>query len=102
MAVFAGALCISCGPFFPTLPSETDDSPRMHEFIITLPEATFEKLEAVGVSRAGAIGRFGKLFLDFGFHAPTVSFPEAQGLMIEPTESYTQARADPLPMMPLL
>jgi glycine dehydrogenase len=80
--------------FFPTLPVETDDSPRMHEFIITLPGATFDKLEAVGVSRARAIGRFGKLFLDFGFHAPTVSFPEAQGLMIEPTESYTRAELD--------
>jgi glycine dehydrogenase len=81
-------------PFFPTLPAETDDSPRMHEFIITLPDATFDRLEAVGVSRARAIGRFGKLFLDFGFHAPTVSFPEAQGLMIEPTESYTRAELD--------
>ncbi len=79
---------------FPTLPVETDDSPRMHEFIITLPETTFEKLEAAGISRSRAIGRFGKLFLDFGFHAPTVSFPEAQGLMIEPTESYTKAELD--------
>jgi glycine dehydrogenase len=79
---------------FPTLPPETDDSPRMHEFIITLPEVTFEKLEAAGISRTKAIGRFGKLFLDFGFHAPTVSFPEAQGLMIEPTESYTKAELD--------
>jgi glycine dehydrogenase len=79
---------------FSTLPAETDDSPRMHEFIITLPEETFEKLEAVGISHTKAIGRFGKLFLDFGFHAPTVSFPEAQGLMIEPTESYTKAELD--------
>jgi glycine dehydrogenase len=66
----------------------------MHEFIITLPEATLEKLEAAGLSRARAIGPFGKLFLDFGYHAPTVSFPEAQGLMIEPTESYTKAELD--------
>jgi glycine dehydrogenase len=79
---------------FPTLPAETGDSPRMHEFIITLPEATFETLEAAGISRSRAIGRFGKLFLDFGFYAPTVSFPEAQGLMIEPTESYTKAELD--------
>ncbi len=79
---------------FPTLPRETPDSPRMHEFIITLPEATFEKLEAAGISRTRAIGPFGKLFLDFGYHAPTVSFPEAQGLMIEPTESYTKAELD--------
>jgi glycine dehydrogenase len=79
---------------FPTLPPETPDSPRMHEFIITLPEATFARLEAVGINRNRAIGAFGKLFLDFGFHAPTVSFPEAQGLMIEPTESYTQTELD--------
>ena len=81
-------------PHFPTLPPETPDSPRMHEFIITLPEATFARLEEVGISRNRAIGFFGKLFLDFGFHAPTVSFPEVQGLMIEPTESYTQAELD--------
>ncbi|MGE3536345.1 MAG: aminomethyl-transferring glycine dehydrogenase subunit GcvPB [Candidatus Tectimicrobiota bacterium] len=79
---------------FPTLPQETPDSPRMHEFIITLPEATFARLEAIGISRTRAIGPFGKLFLDFGYHAPTVSFPEAQGLMIEPTESYTKAELD--------
>jgi glycine dehydrogenase len=79
---------------FPTLPHDADDAPRMHEFIITLPEVTFEKLEATGISRTKAIGYFGKLFLDFGFHAPTVSFPEAQGLMIEPTESYTKAELE--------
>jgi glycine dehydrogenase len=79
---------------FPTLPATTADSPRMHEFILTLPESTFEKLETAGISRVKAIGRFGKLFLDFGYHAPTVSFPEAQGLMIEPTESYTKAELD--------
>jgi glycine dehydrogenase len=79
---------------FPTLPPETDDSPRMHEFIITLPAGTYEQLAAAGISHSKAIGRFGKLFLDFGFHAPTVSFPEVQGLMIEPTESYTKAELD--------
>ncbi len=79
---------------FPTLPEEVADSPRMHEFIITLPAATFDRLEAAGIHRNKAIGLFGKLFLDFGFHAPTVSFPEAEGLMIEPTESYTQAELD--------
>jgi glycine dehydrogenase len=79
---------------FPTLPQETAESPRMHEFIITLPAATFERLEAAGIHRNKAIGLFGKLFLDFGFHAPTVSFPEAEGLMIEPTESYTRDELD--------
>lgn len=80
--------------YFPTLPEEAADSPRMHEFIITLPAATFDRLEAAGIHRNKAIGLFGKLFLDFGFHAPTVSFPEAEGLMIEPTESYTRAELD--------
>ncbi len=79
---------------FPTLPPEMEDSPRMHEFIMTLPAATFAKLEAAGIAHAKAIGLFGKLFLDFGFHAPTVSFPEAEGLMIEPTESYTKDELD--------
>ncbi|GIX48972.1 MAG: glycine dehydrogenase (decarboxylating) [Candidatus Tectimicrobiota bacterium] len=81
-------------PYFPTLPPETPDSPRMHEFIITLPEETFAKLDAIGIGRMKAVGLFGKLFLDFGYYAPTVSFPEAEGLMIEPTESYTKAELD--------
>jgi glycine dehydrogenase len=81
-------------PYFPTLPEEQDNSPRMHEFIITLPAETFARLESEGISRTKAVGLFGKFFLDFGFHAPTVSFPEAEGLMIEPTESYTKAELD--------
>ena len=40
------------------------------------------------------MGRIGKLFLDFAFHAPTVSFPEPMGIMIEPTESYTKSELD--------
>lgn len=79
---------------FPFLPPKATDVPRMHEFIITLPEATFEKIEAAGIPRASIIPRVGKLFLDFGHHAPTVAFPEVYGLMIEPTESYTRAELD--------
>ncbi len=30
--------------------------------------------------------------MDYGFHAPTVSFPVAGTLMIEPTESESKAR----------
>ena len=37
-----------------------------------------------------------KSFLDFGYHAPTVAFPEALGLMFEPTESYTKDELDRL------
>jgi glycine dehydrogenase len=31
-----------------------------------------------------------KRLMDFGFHAPTVSFPVAGTLMVEPTESESQ------------
>jgi glycine dehydrogenase len=41
-----------------------------------------------------AIARIGKLYLDFGLHAPTVAFPEVYGLMIEPTESFTKKELD--------
>ena len=35
-----------------------------------------------------------KRLMDFGFHAPTMSFPVAGTLMIEPTESETKAELD--------
>ncbi|MGE9291917.1 MAG: aminomethyl-transferring glycine dehydrogenase subunit GcvPB [Puniceicoccales bacterium] len=81
---------------FPLLPADTSAAPRMHEFILSLSEEQFAALENVGVSRPQAIPSFGKMFLDFGYHAPTVAFPEALGLMFEPTESYTQAELDRL------
>lgn len=79
---------------FDILPEGTADNPRMHEFIVTLKPALFAKIEEQGIPKSAVIGRFGKLFLDFGFHAPTVSFPEVYGLMIEPTESYTKDELD--------
>lgn len=79
---------------FPELPPVIDGVERMHEFIITLPEDLFNRIEQFGITRANIIPRVGKLFLDFGYHAPTVAFPEAFGLMIEPTESYTKAELD--------
>ncbi|MFP4282829.1 MAG: aminomethyl-transferring glycine dehydrogenase subunit GcvPB, partial [Opitutales bacterium] len=81
-------------PVYPSLPAGASVGPRMHEFILTLEEADFARLEAAGVPRALAITRVGKLFLDFGFHAPTVAWPESFGMMIEPTESYTRAELD--------
>ena len=78
----------------PTLPGEAQSSPRMHEFIITLSPETFKKIEASGTPRSNTIARIGKLFLDFGFHAPTVAFPEQYGLMIEPTETYSKKELD--------
>jgi glycine dehydrogenase len=80
--------------YFPTLPSNTESIPRMHEFILTLSDEDFTNLELVGITKSQAIPQVGKLFLDFGFHAPTVAFPEVFGLMIEPTESYTKYELD--------
>ncbi len=79
---------------YPTLPAGAGGQPRMHEFILTLDKEDFERLEAAGVPANLVITRVGKLFLDFGFHAPTVAWPETFGLMIEPTESYTKAELD--------
>lgn len=79
---------------YPSLPAKAQATPRMHEFILTLEEEDFNRIEAAGVPKALAITRIGKLFLDFGFHAPTVAWPETLGLMIEPTESYTMAELD--------
>jgi len=79
---------------YPTLPGEAQSSPRMHEFILTLSPEVFKKIEASGTPKANTIARIGKLFLDFGFHAPTVAFPEQYGLMIEPTETYSKKELD--------
>lgn len=79
---------------YATLPSGSDAEPRMHEFILTLKQEDYAALESVGLRKTDAAPRIGKLFLDFGFHAPTVAWPEPLGLMIEPTESYTRCELD--------
>ncbi|MCH2073329.1 MAG: aminomethyl-transferring glycine dehydrogenase subunit GcvPB [Puniceicoccaceae bacterium] len=79
---------------YATLPIGSDAEPRMHEFILTLKTEDFAALESVGLRKTDAAPRIGKLFLDFGFHAPTVAWPEPLGLMIEPTESYSKAELD--------
>ena len=78
---------------FPGLPSNSIE-PKMHEFILTLSPETFTAIEAKGIKQSLVIARVGKLFLDFGMHAPTVAWPETYGLMVEPTESYTKAELD--------
>lgn len=79
---------------YPNLPIGSDSTPRMHEFILTLNEDNFARIAAAGTPKAQAIARVGKLFLDFGFHAPTVAFPEVYGLMLEPTESFSKDELD--------
>ncbi|MDA8792070.1 aminomethyl-transferring glycine dehydrogenase subunit GcvPB [Bacteriovoracaceae bacterium] len=79
----------------PMLPQEANVTPRMHEFILTLSETNFTNIsKTAGIPKASIIGLIGKLFLDYGLHAPTVSFPEQFGLMIEPTESFTKDELD--------
>lgn len=79
---------------FPSLPEGCENETRMHEFILTISKDTFARIEAGGTPKAQAIAKIGKLFLDFGLHAPTVAFPEIYGLMIEPTETYSKAELD--------
>ena len=79
---------------FPSLPYNAESEPRMHEFILTLSEEMFQTLEEAGIPKSQAIASVGKLFLDFGYHSPTVAFPEVFGLMLEPTETYGKNELD--------
>jgi glycine dehydrogenase len=57
-----------------------------HEFIVDLrPFKTAAGIEAEDVA---------KRLMDYGFHAPTLSFPVAGTIMIEPTESENKAELD--------
>ena len=57
-----------------------------HEFIIDLrPFKTSAGIEAEDVA---------KRLMDYGFHAPTLSFPVAGTLMVEPTESEDKSELD--------
>ena len=57
-----------------------------HEFILDLRRLKEQSgIEAIDVA---------KRLMDYGFHAPTVSFPVAGTLMIEPTESESKAELD--------
>jgi len=97
MAVLSARyLYADLGKVYDSLPANCQEQPRMHEFILTLSENDFAHLAKHGINKQQAIPKLGKLFLDFGFHAPTVAWPEALGLMIEPTESYTRVELDRL------
>lgn len=56
-----------------------------HEMIVDFREFKKNGVEVVDVA---------KRLMDYGFHAPTVSFPVAGTLMIEPTESENKAELD--------
>lgn len=57
-----------------------------HEFILDLRE--FKK--TAGITEED----IAKRLMDYGFHAPTVSFPVPGSLMIEPTESEDKLELD--------
>ncbi|MBN1447478.1 MAG: aminomethyl-transferring glycine dehydrogenase [Bacteroidetes bacterium] len=56
-----------------------------HEFIVDLRPFKDHHIEAEDVA---------KRLIDYGFHAPTLSFPVAGTLMVEPTESESKAELD--------
>ncbi len=72
-------------PHFPVLYSGHDGLVA-HECIIDLRPLT----DATGISNEDVAKRL----MDFGFHAPTMSFPVPGTLMIEPTESESKAELD--------
>ena len=57
-----------------------------HEFILDL--RPFQPSAGVSVEDVA------KRLMDYGYHAPTMSWPVAGTLMIEPTESETKAELD--------
>ena len=46
-----------------------------------------------GREPASSVDDIAKRLMDYGFHAPTMSFPVAGTLMIEPTEARTPRRS---------
>jgi glycine dehydrogenase len=72
-------------PHFPVLYSGAEGRVA-HECILDLRPIT----KATGVT----VDDVAKRLIDYGFHAPTMSFPVAGTLMVEPTESETLAELD--------
>ena len=81
----ANYLAASLNEYFPVLYTG-NESLVAHECIIDLRELT----DASGVTAADVAKRL----IDFGFHAPTLAFPVAGTLMIEPTESEDKGELD--------
>jgi glycine dehydrogenase len=73
------------GPHYPTLYTGRNGLVA-HECILDLRPLK----DATGIGAEDVAKRL----IDFGFHAPTLSFPVAGTLMVEPTESESQAELD--------
>jgi glycine dehydrogenase len=81
----ANYLAHRLGPHFPLLYA-AENGLVAHECIVDLRPLTAE----TGVS----VDDVAKRLIDYGFHAPTMSFPVPGTLMIEPTESEDLAELD--------
>ena len=81
----ANYLAQRLGPHFPVLYTGPAGLVA-HECILDLRDIT----EATGVTAEDVAKRL----IDYGFHAPTLSFPVAGTLMVEPTESESLAELD--------
>ncbi|MBO4205185.1 aminomethyl-transferring glycine dehydrogenase [Micromonospora echinofusca] len=81
----ANYLAVRLAPHFPVLYTG-DNGLVAHECILDLRPLT----AATGVT----VDDVAKRLIDFGFHAPTMSFPVAGTLMVEPTESESLAELD--------
>ncbi|MEO8364173.1 MAG: glycine dehydrogenase (aminomethyl-transferring), partial [Ilumatobacteraceae bacterium] len=83
--VSANYIAKRLAPYFPTLYTGRGGFVA-HECILDVRPLT----KATGVS----VDDIAKRLIDFGFHAPTVSFPVTGTLMVEPTESETLREID--------
>lgn len=73
-------------PFYKTLYRDPASKLVAHEFILDIRDfKRTANIEAVDVA---------KRLMDYGFHAPTMSWPVAGTLMIEPTESEDKEELD--------
>lgn len=72
-------------PFFPVL-YKGDEGRVAHEFILDMRDAK----RTAGIE----VVDFAKRLMDYGYHAPTMSWPVAGTMMIEPTESESRAELD--------
>ncbi|MBQ0152846.1 MAG: aminomethyl-transferring glycine dehydrogenase [Chryseobacterium sp.] len=80
----ANYLKVVLAEHFPILYSN-ENNKVAHECIVD-----FRQFKSIGIEVADVAKRL----MDYGFHAPTVSFPVAGTLMIEPTESESKAEID--------
>ena len=81
----ANYVAVRLGDHFPVLYSGRDDRVA-HECILDLRPLT----KSSGIT----VDDVAKRLIDYGFHAPTMSFPVAGTLMVEPTESENLAELD--------